>query len=114
MGCGGCRGSFSFKAPDKESLVAPVMDSDGSILFPKDYTVPVIEGYHLDEENEQRLIPDDDCHCAWKITGIMLQKDGSYRPHHVCRHSKCEHRSKPVTPDVCKGCPLRDAGDAPS
>jgi hypothetical protein len=39
-----------------------------------------------------------------------MQRNGTYKPHHVCRHSKCEHNTKPVTTDICSSCPLRQQG----
>lgn len=109
MSCGGCGSRIRIKVDKPEMLKSPVIDQDGVIVFPQDQEeIPVIDGYTVDEENPLRLIPNEDAHCVWKITGIMLQKSGSYRPHHVCRNSKCEHRSKPVTPDICKACPLRE------
>lgn len=107
MGCGGCREGITVQVENAETLQAPVLEPDGSIRYPESQEVPEIEGYTLDEEDDHRLIPDEKCHCVWKITGIMLQKKGGYKPHHVCRHSECEHRSKPVTPEICKACPFR-------
>jgi hypothetical protein len=107
MGCGGCRQGVTVNLDKYAKIKAPAMDSDGSIVFPEGEAVLNIEGYTPDVENPQRLIPDVDSACSSKITGIMLQKDGSYKPIHVCRESKCEHSSKPVTPSICQGCPFR-------
>ena len=111
MGCGGCRQGVTINLDKHAKVTAPIMDNDGSIVFPEGEEVPVIEGYTLDAENPQRLIPAVDNACVWKITGIMLQKDGSYKPLHVCRQSKCEHSSKPVAPSICQGCPFRETVD---
>ena len=108
MGCGRCRQQTKIKVSAAAILKAPVMQSDGVIQFPEGQTAPLVAGYTSDEGDKSRLIPDEDCACVWKITGIMLQKGGTYKPHHVCRQSKCEHRSKPVTADICKACPLRE------
>lgn len=108
MGCGGCRKGITVQVDTAESLKAPVLKPDGSIQFPKDQEVPNIEGYKVSSSDDHRLIPDEACACIWKITGIMLQKNGGYKPHHVCRHSKCEYRSKEVNFDICKACPLRE------
>ncbi|MHA2066023.1 MAG: hypothetical protein ACXABY_16750 [Candidatus Thorarchaeota archaeon] len=106
MACGGCRqGSVRVEA-DLTSK-NPTLETDGSIMFPEGDAVPVVEGYTVDENDPQRLVPDDDCACFYKITGIMLQRNGEYSPHHVCRHPECEHKTKTVTPDICKGCPFR-------
>lgn len=110
MACGGCRGPVKVQTDRAETIKAPTMDPDGSMRFPRDKPVPVVEGYHPDPEDQHHLIPDEDANCLYKITGILLQKDGSYQPHHVCRKSDCEHYTKAVTPDICKACPLREQG----
>lgn len=110
MACGGCKQGISVNIEKAEVLKAPVMNPDGSIQYPEDQEVPVIEGYTLDEDDDHRLIPDVACGCVYKITGILMQKDGTFKPHHVCRHSQCEHNMKPVTFDICESCPLRQQG----
>lgn len=108
MGCGGCRRQISIKLSAAKKLRAPVIQSEGVIQFPEGQTAPLVDGYTLDEDDNSRLIPDENCACDWKITAVMLQKVGGYTPNHVCRHSKCEHRSKKVTADICRECPYRE------
>lgn len=103
MVCGGCG---TTKITLTKPISTPILHSDGVIEFPKDQELPVINGY---EPDGQKLIPKDGVECVWRITGIMLQKDGTYKPHHVCRHSKCEYRSQPVDFDICKKCNWREA-----
>lgn len=109
MGCGGCReqNAKQFQVP-KPVLKTPKLYSDGSIEFPEDQPDPKIEGYEPSPDNPQILVPKEPVDCPYRVTGIMLQKDGTYRPHHVCRHSKCEHKGKQVNFDICKGCPFRN------
>lgn len=107
MACGGCRGDRVVVNQQPVEQTAPIMEQDGSIVFPEGTDVLQIEGYSVDPNNPRRLVPHEDSACFYKITGIMLTRDGSYKPHSVCRHSECEHRTKPVTPDICKGCPFR-------
>ena len=108
MGCGGCRQGVTIQISDPNVIKAPVMNSDGSIQYPKNQKVPVIQGYEQDPKDYSRLITQNSCGCTWRITGLLLNKEGTHLPHHVCRHSKCEHRSKPVTMDICQTCPLKE------
>lgn len=107
MGCTGCNKRVNVTL-SKQVMTSPMLESDGSIVFPEGQEVPVVEGYTPHPSDPQKLVPLEDGACDWKITGIMLQKDGSYKPHHVCRNSKCEHKTKPVTPSICQGCPFRE------
>lgn len=86
----------------------PIIESDGSVVFPEDVEIMNIQGYEVDPEDDRRLIPIG-AGCSKRMTGIMLQRDGTFAPHHVCMHNQCEHKSKPVTFDICEGCPLRDS-----
>lgn len=105
MGCGSCRQGVNNITAD--IIKAPIMNPDGSITFPSKGKVPLIEGYTANPENEFNLIPDNNCVCIHKMTGIMLQRNGIYKPHHVCMCSKCPHKSKAVTTDICKACSFR-------
>lgn len=111
MSCGGCRQQTKIKVSAAVILKAPILLSEGVIQFPEGQVAPQVAGYTSDESDKSRLIPDKDCACDWKITGIMLQKGGDYKPHHVCRQSKCEHGTKPVTADICKACPFRELAE---
>jgi hypothetical protein len=109
MPCGGCnQKGVNIQIHTAEELQAPVTNKDGSIQYPKGHDVPEINGYTKDPEDEYRLIPQEDCACIWKITGILLQQDGTYEPHHICFNNECEHTSKPVTFDICKNCTFRE------
>lgn len=105
MACGGCGGR---NAPKKIEVpvVAPTLHADGTIEFPEG-PAPGVIGYTMDPDDDRVLIPSGLLPCVMRITGIMMQKDGSYAPIHVCRHPKCEHRTGEVTPDICADCPLR-------
>lgn len=104
MGCGFCRKPNGRNIPVLESK-APTLHPDGSIEF-KMEPVPEIEGYTRDAANPMVLVPKV-IPCVYRMTGIMLQKHGTYKPHHVCRESKCPHRSKEVTLTICENCPFR-------
>jgi len=106
MGCGGCQGGKV--RIDLPPVTSPVMNQEGAIEYPEGHDIPEIQGYHADPENDRVLIPDDGVGCDYRIAGILMQRDGSYKPHFVCRHTQCEHKSKPVTMDICKGCPFRN------
>lgn len=106
MSCGGCRGGSPHIVPvPPAALKTPqYQPMDGSITFPEGIDMMDIEGYEVDPEDERRLLsimPP----CMFRITGVMLQKDSTFKPHHVC-NGKCEHKGKPVTLEICKGCPL--------
>lgn len=103
MGCGGCRMGNTVKVIVKPTD-DPTMHPDGKMEFPN--KAPTVEGYKVHPKNDKILIPDG-VNCQHRITGIMLQKDGSYRPYHVCKHSQCEHRHNEVTYSICEACPLR-------
>jgi hypothetical protein len=104
MGCGGC-GQNSYRVPVKVETNVPEILPDGSIEF-KEEPVPDLEGYEL--SGPMTLKPTG-VTCTYRVTGIMLQRDGSYAPLHVCRHNKCEYKNKPVTDSICQGCPLRES-----
>jgi hypothetical protein len=107
MGCGSCRTGKVIRLDKMPPVKAPTMDSDGSMVFPEGQELPVIDGYKPVADDPQRLSPREENGCRWKITGIMMQRDGSYKPLHVCRNSECEHKQKPVEPSVCVACPFR-------
>lgn len=102
MSCSGCNKNIEVKVPTKTPQLLP----DGSIKFAEG-PVPVIDGYAPSEDDPMLLTPNG-ISCSYRLTGITLQKDGTYAPMHVCRHSKCEYRSKAVTDKICEGCPLRE------
>ncbi len=110
MGCGGCgRNQIPTQYENyvtNDSNRSPKLHPDGVIEFFKE-PIPVIEGYDTDPYEPMKLIPKGSG-CAYRITGILMQKNGTHIPHHVCRHSKCEHKGKPVTFDICDSCPLRE------
>lgn len=85
----------------------PQIEIDGAVVFPEEAEIVDIEGYEVDPEDERRFIPTGPA-CSKRMTGIMLQKDGTFAPHHVCMHQQCEHKSKPVTFKICEGCPFRE------
>lgn len=85
---------------------APIMEKDNSILFPEDVEVWNVEGYEPDPDDKRRLICKQEP-CSQRLTGIMLDQDGSYKPYMVCGHSRCPHSSNPVTFQICKECTFR-------
>lgn len=108
MGCGSCRnegGPIHRVHISEAALKTPrYHPGDGSITFPEGTPMVDIDGYGVDEDDHRRLVshmPE----CQYRITGIMLQKDSTFKPHHVCT-GPCEHRTKPVTYAICSGCPL--------
>lgn len=105
--CGGCRQGVTINYDDRAELKAPMMDDDGNMIFPEGADVPVIEGFKPCEDNPGKLVPESDTACMWKMTGIMLQKDGSYKPLFVCQNKECSENSQQVTPATCAACPLR-------
>lgn len=106
MGCGSCRKQNGRNVPAPQMVSkAPTLHPDGCIEF-KMEPVPEVEGYTRDADNPMVLVPKA-VPCVFRMTGIMLQRNGVYKPHHVCRESKCEHRSKEVTLEICAGCPFR-------
>ena len=106
MACGSCRGRTQ-TVKIKRPITMPQMRNDGSIEYPEGHEIPVIEGYVRDEENPNLMVPEGNVSCEYKITGIGLQKDGSYKPMSSCRNSLCEHSGMEVTHTICSGCPLR-------
>jgi len=111
MGCGGCRKGITINLDKQAKITAPIMDSDGSIVYPEGEVPPEIEGYKPTKDDPQRLSPREESACVWKITGIMMQRDGTYKPLHVCRSQECKHKSKPVSSGVCQACPHRETQD---
>jgi len=108
MGCGRCRGPVrvkGFEAPRR----APVLNKDGDIVFPLKADVPKLEGYTAHPEQPHVLSPNEDFVCENRMTGILLQKDGSYAPTYICMDGKCPHKSTQVNPSICKACPFRSA-----
>lgn len=108
MACGGCGHNKTRIELTDNKYKVPVVNRNGSIVFPEGMEIPEIEGYELDSDNDRKLVPIIDVPCMWKITGIMLTKAGTYTLHTACNHNKCEHRGKPVNLDICKACPLRE------
>ncbi len=107
MGCLGCGGRPQRINLPELPITTPQLRADGSIVYPDGEAPDTIQGYSVDPEDPQRLIPDG-VGCSWRITGIMLDADGTYKPHHVCRNSECEHSTKPVTFDICGECEFRE------
>ncbi len=107
MGCGACRNNVTVRIDKKTIPKTPSMDVEGAIVYPEGESLPVIQGYQVDPENTQRLLPLIDADCEKRITGIMMTKDGSFEPHHVCRNSDSEHKSQRVTLRDCSTCPVR-------
>lgn len=107
MGCSNCDRQVSINV-SQNPIKAPTMNADGSITYPDGDTLPIIDGYREDPDNDRNLLPVEGNGCAWRITGIMLRKDGTYQPHHVCRNSKCAYKAKPVTFPICHTCPYRE------
>lgn len=108
MSCGGCRG---FKTIGSNSLIpvpaktAPVYNpEDSSIDFPGGITPMNIDGYSVDPENPQHLVCEMPA-CGQRMTGVMLQQDGTYQPFHHCL-GNCEHKGTQVDLAKCSGCPL--------
>jgi len=109
MSCGSCRQKQSKKNAKIEvnNKKAPITQADGSILYPDGLDIPEVIGYTQSEDDPQLLIPNEHTPCDWKLTGIMLQQDGRYKPMSVCRHQECEHVNQTVTSDICSECPFR-------
>lgn len=114
MGCGGCRNQVVVQTesatPKRVQETPEYHPEDGSITFPEGSELFEIQGYEVDEDDERRLISNMPI-CTYRMTGIMLQKDGKFRPHHICT-GNCEHKSKPVTHDICLECPIRSGADS--
>ena len=104
MGCGGCRGN-KYTAHIEPTVDSPRALPDGGIQFPPN-DVPTIKGYKPDEETLNVLYPTGK-HCEDRMTGLMLEQDGSFDAYHVCTNESCEHNSRAVTFDICNTCPLR-------
>lgn len=106
MSCGGCGGNVhqvtARLEPDPD---APLMFPDGTVLFYSE--APEVDGYTKDPEDPRKLIPNKPVACGYRISGILLNRDGSYTPTHICRHSDCEHLYKEITFDICSECPLK-------
>lgn len=110
MACGRCsrarKLALKKMPPPRRS---PQLQQDGGILLPESMEGTKIEGYTQDPENPLKLLSDTDSYCQNRMTGILLQKDGSYSPSHICMEDKSPHKSQQVTPDICKACPFRSA-----
>lgn len=104
MACGGCGGRLPAVKVDVK-IEAPQILNDGTVQFPEG-PAPVVEGYTMDPDDDTVLVPSGQ-HCDMRITGILLQRDGTYKPFHVCRHPQCDKRSEEVSFDVCDACPYR-------
>ena len=111
MGCGGCRSQVTtqkINIPTRASKTPEFHPEDSSITFPEGVELFEVDGYTVDEEDPRRL----NCNmpiCQTRMAGFMLQKDGRFRPHFVCL-GDCEHKSTPVTFDICSVCPVRSEG----
>ena len=124
MGCGGCRFQIPPQRhreakgvskmpqgadnPERISVAPEFHPEDSSITFPEGVELFEVEGYSVDEDDARRLI----CNmpiCQTRMAGFMMQKDGTYQPHFVCM-GDCEHKSTPVTFDICSACPVRSEG----
>lgn len=103
--CNSTRPKKVIEVPQIPSNI-PRLNGDGTIEFPEGVEILQIDGYTPCEDN-YRLLKPDGPGCSYRITGVMLNKNGTYTPYHVCRHQKCEHRSKQVTFKICEGCPFR-------
>ena len=106
MGCCGNGNSAAHVVPlPKAAYTSPhYQPADGSITFPPELEMFEIAGYEVDPQNPRRLLSTMPP-CMHRITGVMLQKDGRYAPHHVC-NGPSSHRSQPVTYDICNECTL--------
>ena len=111
MGCGGCRFQVTpqkINMPTGAAKAPEFHPADSSITFPEGVELFEVDGYEVDEDDPRRLI----CKmpiCQTRMAGFMLQKDGTYMPHFVCM-GDCEHKSTPVTFDICSACPVRSEG----
>ena len=95
--------------PKKITLPAvktPSLEHDNSIIFPEGVKMVELEGYEVDPDNDRRLIPTEPI-CLQRMTGVMLKRDGTFKPHHICMHDRCEYKSLPVSFSICRTCPLR-------
>ena len=104
--CGGKKYVVKMPQVPEPKITVPQLQADGSIKFPEGVEILQIDGYTPCEDNPRLLKPNGPG-CSFRITGVMLNKNGTYTPYHVCRHQKCEHRSKQVTFKICGGCPFR-------
>ena len=113
MGCGGCRFQLDpqkIDTPKEASKTPEFHPEDSSITFPEGVELFEVEGYEIDDDDPRRLI----CNmpiCQTRMAGFMLQKDGKFRPHFICT-GDCEHKSTPVTYDICLECPVRSGADS--
>jgi len=107
MACGGC-GSPS-KIPVKTVIKTnmPTLHGDGSIEFLEGQTILKIQGYEPDQDNERILKPNG-VGCSYRLTGIMLDRDGTYKPMHICKNGECNYRGDQVSFDICKECKYRE------
>ena len=103
--CGGKKYVVKMPQVPEPKITVPQLQADGSIKFPG--PAPVVEGYAQCPEDETVVRPKGE-HCLYRITGIMLQRDGIYRPYHACRQSQCPHRGKEVNFTICQTCPFRE------
>lgn len=111
MSCGGCRGFKSIgsnsQAPVPSKTAPTYNPEDSSIIFPEGMTPMDIDGYSVDPEDSQRLVSEMPT-CGVRMTGVMLQQDGTYLPHHHCLGA-CEHKGSQVDLAKCNACPLANA-----
>lgn len=108
MGCGGCNGKNVDKVTASLKPVEgqPLVYTDGTIHYAS--RAPEIEGYTRDPEDETKLKPAVQAPCGFRVSGIMLQKDGTFTMNHVCNHSACPLRWKRVTLNDCAECEHRE------
>jgi len=112
MSCGGCRdgGVHAVPLPPAAFKTPQYQPADGSITFPEGVEMLEIDGYEVDPDDDRRLVTKMPP-CMHRITGVMLQKSGTYAPHHVCT-GPCPHKSKPVTFQICTDCPISKGADS--
>jgi hypothetical protein len=107
MGCGGCRQNNSkVTAQLKPEQDQPLVYPDGTIHYA--HEAPEIPGYKRDPNDPTKLKPAVDAPCGYRISGIMLDKDGTFTMNHVCNHSECPLRWKRVTLEDCADCDHRE------
>lgn len=82
----------------------PQLQQDGSLIYPDNVKVNPTEGYHIDPENPQRLVPNIIAPCKFRITGVLKKKEGGYETMHVCNCSACPLKSQQITLEQCSQC----------
>jgi hypothetical protein len=97
--------SVAYAIPEGElECGRPIGHDDGSLEFPLG-TPPDLYGYIRDSENSRRFHPAWP-ECIHRIYGVFIH-DRQLKVAGQCHNPAAEQFGRPVTTDLCQGCPVR-------